>query len=349
MRPTLSPSILQALAILAITQIVGWGTLGLLAVTGSTIARDLNLPITSVFAGSSVFFVAMAFCAPVLVRPFARWGTARVMVAGSAGITAGFVLLASAQEPVVYFASWLVLGIAGAASLSTAAHITLNRIAGPQSKSAIGLLMLVTGLAATVFLPLTGFLTATQGWRFACLCFALLNGLLALPLHILLARVTEAPPAPVSAATSQQSAGLSTTFVLLVAAIACNGFVTFGLSAALVQLLQGIGLEPTLAIAFASSLGIVQVAARAFDLVGGGRWDGLTTSLVATPIMLVAMAILYWGGGALPTVVVFNALYGASSGALAIARSTLPLVSTTSRAMPPPCRISPCRSICCSP
>src|SRR6266700_2091326 len=76
-------SIIRVLIVLAITQIIGWGTIGLLAVVGRQVAADLHMDISAVFAGSSVLYVVMGLCAPFLAKPFTRFGARLVMMAGS--------------------------------------------------------------------------------------------------------------------------------------------------------------------------------------------------------------------------------------------------------------------------
>jgi hypothetical protein len=116
------------------------------------------------------------------------------------------------------------------------------------------------------------------------------------------------------------------TFYLLVLAIGLNAFVTIGMSAVLIELFKAEGLPPPEAIAFASSLGVIQVGARAIDFLGGGRWDGLTTALVAGAALPIALLLLMLSGGAHVLLAVFLLIYGIGSGALAVARATMPLV-----------------------
>ena len=51
--------IIGVLFVLAIGQVIGWGTVGLLAVVGRQVAGDLHMDISAVFAGNSIFYVVM--------------------------------------------------------------------------------------------------------------------------------------------------------------------------------------------------------------------------------------------------------------------------------------------------
>jgi predicted MFS family arabinose efflux permease len=316
------------LVVLAVAQVIGWGTIGLPAIVGRQIAADLQIDVAAAFAGTSVLYAAMGLCAPALGAAFVRFGARRVMMAGATIAAPGFVLLAVSYGPAVYFLGWAILGVAGSASLSTAAYIMLNEIAGRNAKSAIGALMLVTGLSSSIFWPTTSFLAGLVGWRGVCLVYAAMMVLVCLPLYAygLPRRPTHIDQAP-SLTPSPGAAPLpQSTFYLVVSTLALNAFVTFGLSAVFVELLKAEGLSPSDAVTFGSMLGIVQVSARAVDFLGGGRWDGITTGLFAGATLPAAMLVLMAGNGSYWTVALFILLYGLGSGALAVARATMPLV-----------------------
>jgi hypothetical protein len=112
----------------------------------------------------------------------------------------------------------------------------------------------------------------------------------------------------------------------MVAAVAMNAFVTFGFSAVLIELLKAEGLSATEAVTFGSLLGVIQVSARGLDFLGGERWDGITTGLCAGLVLPAAMLLLLTGGGSHWMIAAFILLYGLGSGALAVARATIPLV-----------------------
>jgi predicted MFS family arabinose efflux permease len=331
MRPLgIDKTIAGAVLVLSITQVIGWGTIGLPAIVGRQIAGDLQIDISTVFAGTSILFVTMGLCAPLLARPFIRFGTRRVMAIGALAVAPGFILLSLAHGPALYFAAWAILGVAGAATLTTAAHIVLNEIAGRNAKAAIGSLMLVTGLSSSIFWPTTAVLSAAIGWRGTCLVYAAAMILVCAPLyffglprHATSSGEAGSPPGTPAMVPAPARRG---TFYLVVAAITLNGFVTFGFASVIVELLKAVGLSSAEAIAFGSVLGVLQVSARAVDFLGGGRWDGVTTGLFAGTVLALAMLSLMVGGSAHWSILCFILLYGLGSGALAVARATIPLV-----------------------
>jgi predicted MFS family arabinose efflux permease len=319
--------IIGILVVVAIGQIIGWGTAGLLAVVGRDVASDLGMDITAVFAGNSIFYVGMGLTAPLLARPFIRFGARRVMISGSVVAAPGFVLLSYATGPASFFAAWGILGIAGSATLATATYILLNEIVGRGARRAIGALMLVTGLASSVFWPTTSFLSGVMGWRGTCLVYAALMVFVCLPLYVwgLPYRAVRKEDAASSGSTEAPRIVRKSTFYLIVLATILCAFVTFGFNATMIELLKAEGLSPAQAVTFGSMLGVIQVSARGLDFLGGGRWDGITTALIATATMVVAILLLMMGGSYW-IIAAFILLYGLGSGALAVARATIPLV-----------------------
>ena len=325
-------SMVLTLLVLAVTQIVAWGTIGFPTVLAPEIGIDLGLSQPTVFAGPSVMSIVTAFVSPAFGSAFVQHGARRMLVAGALTAAPGLLLIAAASGPIVYFAGWVLIGIGGAAMLSTGAHIYLNEIAGTAAQSPISVLMLMTGLSSAIFLPLTAAFDQAFGWRGTCTAFALLLAFINVPL-ILVALVSKTdtsaaePAAAPSTAMHRRADRL--TFLLVAGAVALNAFVTFGITAIGVQLFRGLGLTTEAAIAFASIISVVQVTARGLDLVVGRLsrrgWDGLKSGILATAILPIGLSVpILWGSGSL-CMTLFVALYGFASGVLAVARSTMPL------------------------
>lgn len=314
-----------SLIILSITQLIGWGSVNFLPVVSRDIASDFGLDVSVVFASTTLFYITMALSAPFLVGFFQSFGTRNVMLAGTVLSAIGLSLLAWTHSAFFYFSAWLVLGLAGSATLTTPAHILLNEIAGRKAAGAIATLMLVSGLYGTVFWPLASFLSAHIGWRGMCWAYALALVLVSVPLcYFGLPQSKTISPAAEKAPA--KAAMMDQTFLLVVTVIALNAFVTFGFSAILIELLQAKGLNLPLALGFASALGIVQVGARALNIVVGKRWDGVAIAFFATVILCLSLVVLFFAQGSLVATGLFLALYGLGSGCLAVARSTIPLV-----------------------
>jgi predicted MFS family arabinose efflux permease len=326
MRPDRVP--LRVLIIVAIAQIVGWGSVSLTSIVGLRIAADLGVDVAAVFAGNAVHYAMMGLCAPFLAPAFERYGARRVMMAGSVVAGPGFAILAVAQSYGTYLVGWIILGAAGSATLTTAPYILLTERVGRSAGRAIGALMLMTGLSSSLFWPTTAFLSDLYGWRGTCLVYAGAMWLVCVPLYGygVPRRASGDALHPPRNARPVEPAPRTGPLGLIAGGTALIAFVGFGLSAILVELLIAEGLSRSEAIGYGSVLGVIQIGARAADFLGGGRWDGLTTGLIAALSVLAGLLLLATGDGGPWAASGFILLYGLGSGALAVARVTIPLV-----------------------
>jgi predicted MFS family arabinose efflux permease len=321
--------ILRILVVLAVSQVIGWGTISLPAVIGDRFAQDLSLSLPSVFAGSTTMLVVTGIAALLLSNAFVVYGARLVMAAGTVIAAAGFVLLANATGPIVYFLAWVILGISGAATLSTASYVFLNEMAGAAAKRPISALLLVTGLSSSIFWPITAALSATWGWRPTMLIYAGLMLLVCFPLYVfgLPARhLLENERAVSSRASTTAMVPGKIVFPLLASALTINGFVSWGFSSIAIQLLRNMGTPDARAVQLGSLIGVMQVSARVLDYVGGARWDGLTTGLIAASVLPLSFLVLMIGGPAGYAMIGFLALYGMANGVMTVANATMPLV-----------------------
>jgi predicted MFS family arabinose efflux permease len=321
-------NLLPILVVLAITQLVGWGTVSLPAVIGEQLARDLGLALPAVFAGTTVMLVVTGLTAPLIANAFVKHGARLVMATGSLVAPPGFLLIAAASGPALYYAGWCVLGVAGAAMLSTATYILLNEVAGVGAKRPIGALMLVTGLSSSLFWPITAALTSAFGWRTALIIYAAATVLICFPLHFFCLPPRQKPPPSAQFAHGNGRANKEPgplPFALLVAAITLQGFISWGVGSIIIQLLKTMGVADAWALRIGSLLGVIQVSARALDYFGA-RWSGLATGLAAAIVMPIGFLTLLLGGPNDWAIAVFMLLYGGATGAMAVARATMPLV-----------------------
>lgn len=312
------------IAAFALAQSLCWGmTFNLPAITGKAMAEALGLPYAAIMAGPTVMLVAMAAAAVPFMRLFQRFGTQPVMTTCVVLGACGLGVIALSTAPWAYFAGWLLVGIAGAGMLTTAIQIGLAEIAGPKARQAVAALLVFGGLSTTLCWPLLGSLQAAFGWRNATLLGAGLMLVVAAPIYWLLlarrpagsAKRAEAGPAPPIDRLA---------FALLAYSTAANGVVTWGFSLTIITLIEGRGVEHGSAVFIASFLGLAALLARLIDFVGGKRWDSLGTALLAGAALPLSFVVLIVASGA-PAAVAFVIAYGVASGAMAVARSTMPL------------------------
>ena len=155
----------RAVSVLGITEILSWGALFYPPVlTVPLIAADHNWSPAFAMAGFSVGLLVGGLCARYVGGAIDRFGGHVVMPVGSLIGAAGLVGLVSTPGVASYFAAWITIGVAMAASLYDPAFATLGRIFGGAARAPITVLTLAGGFASTVSWPATQFLIQTVGW-----------------------------------------------------------------------------------------------------------------------------------------------------------------------------------------
>jgi predicted MFS family arabinose efflux permease len=322
----------RLVAALAVTQIIGWATtFNAPAILGRSMAADLGVSLPTAFAASTAFLVALALFSPLLAPAFVRFGAQRILMLGSLLVSLGLAFASQAASVPAHFAAWGVLGIGGAMVLSTAAHALLSEVLEGDAKRWIAAVMLASGLSASIGFPLTEALHQALGWRGTLLVFAGLHLFVCFPLHLLAVPGAPRPgggdhrgpsePPPIAPLRPKQKE----VFLYLCAAVSLIGFVTWGLSVAILELLRSVGVAPVEALLLAAAVGFIQVAARFGEFAFASRASALTTATLAAAAMPLAFLMLLWGGGASWSAYAFVVIYGLASGIMSVARATLPL------------------------
>jgi MFS family permease len=293
-------------------------------VLGTPIAAGLGLP-TSVFFG--IFSAALllgAVAGPYVGTLIDRHGGRGVLTLSNLMLACGLALLGLAQGVVGLIAAWIVLGIGMSMGLYDAAFATLTRLYGREARAAITGITLIAGFASTVGWPASAWFEHSFGWREACLIWAGVNVLIAMPLNWLV--TPPAPPVvlPAEPKSAADDAGAPrSAMAILIFYFAATAFVTGALQAHLLRFLQAAGADEALAIVAGTLVGPAQVAARLFEF-------GLMRAL--HPVWSARLAVILHPLGALllaligpAAIVPFALAYGAGNGMITIARGTLPL------------------------
>jgi hypothetical protein len=101
-----------------------------------------------------------------------RYAAYRVMTAGGILGVVGLAAVATAPNLGWFFAAWLLVGTAQAATLYQAAFTVINRTFGSLRVRALTVLTLAAGLASTIFAPVASTLAGALGWRAGFLVLA---------------------------------------------------------------------------------------------------------------------------------------------------------------------------------
>ena len=321
---------IQTVAVLAVTQLAGWGTsFEVLGVMGRVIAPELGLANEIIFAGLTIMMIVSALAGPLTGRLLERHGAARVLAAGALAFALGLAMLAAANGLLIYILAWIVIGIGGAFGLSAPAYTAVVEREGPNAKRTIAILMLFTGLSVTIFWPLLSLLNELIGWRFTFAACAAIQLFVCLPLYLF------ALPKPIARQEQGASADLAPVelsaaerrkaFLLVAATTTIASFVTFGLAPSLLELLRQSGATPEFALQLAAARGVIGISARGVDMLLGRRGNPLLTSIAGTGMILLGFTCLLGLPPSSASLCAFILFYGFGSGVLAVARALLPL------------------------
>ncbi len=314
-------------AALGTAQTLAWASSYYLpAMLATSMARDLGVSAPTVFAAFSVALVVSGLLGPRAGAAIDRWGGRPVLSATSAVFAVGLIALGLAQSPLGLFAAWIVLGVGMGSGLYEAAFATLVRLYGKDARNAITGITLIAGFASTVGWPLSTFLEAQVGWRYACFVWGALHLLIGLPLNLLLPKATAiesgAAQAPVASHRSDSPASLKAVLALSFV-FAATMFIATAMAAHLPRLLQAAGVSLGAAVFVGALIGPAQVGARLLEFGFLRKVHPLISARIATALHPLGVALFVAIGT--PAAALFGILHGAGNGILTIAKGTLPL------------------------
>jgi MFS family permease len=319
---------------IGITQIIGFGTI--FYAFGSLVpalSADLGITPSTAFAAFSLALLVGALAAPVAGRMVDLHGARLVMSAGSVIAALSLIAVSQAQGLITLSLALIAVEVTATLVLYDAAFAALAQALGPtRARRAITHMTLLGGFASTIFWPLTQAILVWSDWRTAYLIFAGLNLLVCLPLHLTLTRAPDlepvaGAPAPPPPQFAPLPASQHTRAMLWVAiAFAVAGLVFSALSASWVSTLTAFGLPAAAAVTAGTLMGPAQVGVRILDMLFGLRLHPLTTTMISTLLLIVALAVLWATGPTLAGAMVFAVLFGLAQGLTSIVRGTVPLV-----------------------
>ncbi|MBS78988.1 MFS transporter [Variovorax sp.] len=317
--------------LLGVAQTLAWASSYYLpAILADAIARDVGTSSSAVFGAFSVALLMSAAIGPFAGKLIDRRGGRPVLIGSNVVFAAGLAALSQAQQPLHVFAAWAVMGLAMGSGLYEAAFATAVRLHGQQARRTITGITLFAGFASTVGWPLTAWLESSMGWRGACLVWATLHLVIALPLNAMLPAAERAAPASSDATGKpEQQAALPPAkqrgaAVLLAFVFAVAWFTSTAMAAHLPKLLLGVGASLAAAVGIAALVGPAQVAGRLIEFAFLSRAHPLLSARLATlGHPLGALCIGPFGSSA---AMAFAVLHGLGNGILTIAIGTLPLL-----------------------
>ena len=325
-----TPHAYQTIAILAVTQILSWGSLYYaIAILAPEIQREMGWRAELVFAAFSWSLLVAGMIATYIGILLDRHGGKFVMGMGSLICGTGLIILSQAQTLAMYYLAWSILGMAMAMTLYEAAFATLTQQFKEHSRQAISTLTLFGGFASTVFWPLTQQLNTVLGWRHTYLAYGLAQILLCLPLHLLLQKKNKAQASVIPVVKQKKNFSLQEavrhpSFWKLAFAFAANSFVFSALSVHLIPLLKEMNHPATLAVLMAAMIGPMQVLGRVGEMTIARNALPQTVGKFTFAALPAALLVLILMGTQAWAVALFCILYGLSNGILTIVRGTIP-------------------------
>lgn len=303
----------RALAALCVTEITSWGVLYYaFPVMLSSLTRDTGWSTATAMAAFSTGAVASALAGVLVGRLIDRHGPRPVMTTGSVLGVAAAVSIAVAPGLPVFFAAWVLAGLAQSAVLYQPAFTAITGWYGPDRVRALTTVTLAAGFASTIFAPLTAVLLDQLTWRGTYLVLAAVLAVVTIPLHALCLT----PPWPARARdrareervrhTHARSVVRSRTFITLTVAMTFAAFGAYAATVNLVPLLTSRGMGTHLAAVALGLCGAGQVAGR----LGFPRLTACTTPRTRVAVVLAACAV---------TIVVLGILPGPGTALIAVA------------------------------
>ncbi|GGA48027.1 arsenite efflux MFS transporter ArsK [Pelagibacterium lentulum] len=320
---------------LAITQIVGYGTLYYsFPILAPAMADTFGIATEWVFGALSVALALGSFLAPYAGRLADRHGAGKVMTIGSIAASLALAICALAPERYSFVLALITMELAACFVLYATAFVAIVQIGKSGAQRSITHLTLIAGFASTLFWPLTAALHEHLTWREIYLGFAALNLLVCLPIHAWLSRlakrrksaaaaiISENPPMDVPAPASVGKTR-ALLFVMM-GGFALQGFVLSALLLHMVPLLTALGLGAA-GVAAATLFGPAQVASRLINMIFGGRLPQTVLAILAAFLLIASLTTLLTTTPAIAGIVLFVVLFGLGSGLISIVSGTLPL------------------------
>ena len=284
-------------------------------ITGAFTLSLLVVGLFSVSAGS------------VLDRFGGRW-----LMTGASALGAVLLLLAAHIESLsAYYAVWIGLGLAMAATLYPSGFAVLVASLGSRARQGVTLMTLVAGFASTVFIPLISLLIEMLDWRDSFTLLGVILLVVCVPIHAFVLR-SECIPGPgttgrpriftINLKDGPVAEGLrNPAFWWIGICFTANSFVMAGVTVHIIPLMLERGFTMVTTVATIAMIGPMQVAGRVVVTLFEKWLDFRKAGIISGIFLLIGFALL---GRAQPDNnlnYLFPIFYGGSLGIITIVRA----------------------------
>lgn len=321
---------------LALTETVSWGILyyafsALLV----PMQREFGWSTTTITGAYSLSMLVAGLAAPLVGRWLDLHGPRALMTAGSAGGTLLVLAWSQVETLAGFYLLWTGIGLASAATLYEPAFTTLTQWFERDRAKAMLIVTIAAGFASTIFLPLTGWLVETNGWRTTLVILAIMLGITTIPPHALLLRRapagmtsspgdrgTGSPEPPPDTTMAPRDVLRDTGFRWMTVAFFLQTLASIAIGVHLIAYLTERGDGATFAATATGLIGAAQVAARIMTTLLDRRLSLVVLTAIVFLLQTVALVVLIlWEHPA--GVIVAVILLGMGRGAVTLTRPGL--------------------------
>lgn len=173
----------------ALTETVSWGILYYaFSALLLPMQEELGWSAAAITGAYSLSMLVTGLAAPFVGRWLDAHGPRALMTGGSIAGTLLVFAWSRIETLTGFYLLWIGIGLASAATLYEPAFTTLTQWFERDRAKAMLIVTIAAGFASTIFLPLTGWLVESNGWRSALVILAVMLGVITIPAHALLLR-----------------------------------------------------------------------------------------------------------------------------------------------------------------
>lgn len=274
------------------------------------------------FLGFTIFMCAGLITAPTVGSLGQRYGIRTLGMIGLVGHALGYVIISLNPGSLpLWYASWALLAVLGAGSLSVIWTAVLNGWFIKNRGAAVGITMAGTGIGAFILPPIVEYLIANHGWRTAYQGIGIGALIISLPIVYFLFRenkqptsATSAPPDQAWGLTRGEAMG-TTRFWILGAVLFLTAFVVVSLLSNFERIVGAKGVDRGTIAMVAAVMGVTVIVGR---LLVGALVDRFWAPAVAATFFVLpitAMLLLINVPFSIPIGIVIAIFIGLAAGA----------------------------------
>lgn len=317
----------RLIAVFAVTQTLGYGVMiqafGVLLVP---IAADLGVSRTAVAAAATVSTLIGAIAAIPVGRMLDRHGGRLMMTLGSIAAVLAVVIWSQAHSLTQLYVAFALIGLALAMSTYEAAFAVIVAATDRTQRDRVILAVtMITGLATSLYFPLTGWLESHWGWRNSLLILASALLIIGVPAHIwaVPSRADHASQIHRRHGVGIGDALRTKRFWLLTVAFVCQSGTIAAFLVMMVSYFRDVGHSPVVAAAMPTVLGVMQVIARLSLTRMAARFGMARVTAVAFAVQALGLLTLPLVGASVGLTVMCVGAVGLGQGVAVIARPSI--------------------------